>query len=64
MGRGSGEADGVFDGRHHLVVTGFDWLQVRGYLDRRVSACHGVDWSELVMQLARLGHWEFEEYRE
>ena len=58
------EADGVFDARHHLVVPGFDWHRVRGYLDRRVSACHGADWSAVAMQLSRLGHWEFEDYRE
>ncbi len=54
----------VVDARHHLVVENFDYRLLAGYLERRVEACRGSSWDDVAQQLARLGYWEFEDYRE
>jgi hypothetical protein len=54
----------IYDGRHHLVVENFDYALLESYLQRRVEACRGSSWDEVARQLARLGYWEFEDYRE
>ena len=55
--------DGVVDGRHHLVVDGFNWPSVRSYIERRVQQCEGAAWRDVAEQLSRLDYWEFEDYR-
>jgi hypothetical protein len=53
----------IYDARHHLVVENFDYPLLKTYLERRVEACRGSTWNEVAQQLARLGYWEFEDYR-
>lgn len=55
--------DGVVDGRHRLFVERFDWPLLRSYIERRVQQCEGSTWGEVAEKLARLGYWEFEDYR-
>ncbi len=55
--------DGVYDGRHHLVVEEYDWPTIRAFLERRVQDCQGATWRDVAGQLARLGYWEFEDYQ-
>lgn len=55
--------EGVVDGRHHLVVERFDWPSLRSYIERYVAQCEAGTWREIAGKLARLGHWEFEDYR-
>lgn len=57
-------ADGVFDGRHHVVVESYDWPALRSYVERRVRECAGGTWREVAEKLARFGYWEFEDYEE
>ena len=54
---------GVFDGRHHLVLESYDWPMVRTYVMQRVRRCEGATWRDVAEQLARIGYWEFEDYR-
>jgi len=37
---------------------------LESYLARRVERCEGRTWEDVAEQLARLGYWEFEDYRE
>ena len=55
-------AEGVVDARHHLVVSTYDWNRIREYLEKRVAECSGPTWVDVAGRLARLGHWEFEDY--
>lgn len=55
--------DGVFDGRHHLTVEWYDWPTLRDYIERRVGQCEGATWRDVAEKLARLGFWEFEDYK-
>lgn len=54
-----------FDARHHLVVDveHFDQRALRSWLEKRVTAVSGDNWTEIGEKLSRLGYWEFEDYR-
>lgn len=58
--------DGLFDARHHVVVDvdTFDQRSLRLWLEKRVQAVSGDDWSAVGAKLGRLGYWEFEDYRQ
>jgi hypothetical protein len=58
--------EGFVSGRHVLVTTVEQYSEaaLRGYLDRHVSQTTGHDWSGIAERLARVGHWEFEDYKE
>jgi DNA-binding transcriptional LysR family regulator len=51
------------NGRHHLIVTGFDLAKIRSCLTGYARTCSAKTWHEAAMKLSRLGHWEFEDYR-
>lgn len=55
--------DGVYDGRHHLVVDSYRWQAIRAFIQRRVQACDGPTWDDVAGKLARIGHWELEDYQ-
>lgn len=55
---------GPMNGRHHLIVTGYDWERISRYVHEIVERCEGANWQEVGEQLARIGYWEFEDYRE
>ncbi len=55
--------DGFVWGRHHLIVPYFDLEKIRGIFVKFVHNCDGAKWDEIGPKLARLGAWEFEDYR-
>ncbi len=50
--------------RHRVLMSSFDFGRVRGFVERYVRGCEGASWNEVANKLARLGQWEFEDYRE
>jgi hypothetical protein len=54
---------GIVDGRHHLIVSKFDLEQMSSFLTEFAKTCGGNTWQEAAAKLARLGHWEFEDYK-
>lgn len=54
--------DEIYDARHHLIVSDFHWPAISAYVGRRVTECQGDTWTEVAEKVARLGHWEFEDY--
>lgn len=58
------ERDGAMNGRHHVIVTTFNWPYLQDYFDRLVERCTGEDWNEVATKLSRYGYWEFEDYRQ
>ena len=58
------ERCGPVAGRHCLIVSRFDADQIQRWIDKAVAACTGRDWGEVVTRLARVAHWEFEDYSE
>jgi hypothetical protein len=53
----------ILVGRHYLVVDSYDYRRLEGFLRRYVGQCLGNTWEEVAIRLARLGKWEFEDYR-
>lgn len=60
------QAGGIYDARHHLVVTfqDFDQRAVRAWLSARVEEVEAPTWAEVGIRLGRLGYSEFEDYRD
>jgi Immunity protein 8 len=54
----------IIEGRHLLIVSEYDYSLISRYISRYVSTCQGETWKEISDKLARLGHWEFEDYQE
>lgn len=57
--------EGLIDGRHHVIVNAetFDQADLRRWLHQRVSSVEAPTWHEVGEKLARLGYWDFEDYR-
>jgi hypothetical protein len=53
----------VVDGRHTLLVREWSGSALIEYLERAVSACVADRWESLAEKLARIGAWEFEDYK-
>lgn len=58
------QQQGIVDARHHFVVQTYEYDRLHRYLRELVSACDGESWGEVASKVARLGKWEFEDYRE
>jgi hypothetical protein len=53
---------GIMLGLHHLIVYEYDIKQIRTYLTKFAESCCADTWSAAAAKLARLGHWEFDDY--
>lgn len=58
-----GENDMIL-GRHKLIVFKFDMDRIIARVRNAFDNCNGKDWNEIAIKLARIGHWEFEDYQE
>jgi hypothetical protein len=54
----------IIAGHQLLIVSEYDYDVLHGYITRYVSSCNGKTWRDVADKLARLGGWEFEDYRE
>ncbi|MCW5971452.1 MAG: immunity 8 family protein [Blastocatellales bacterium] len=54
----------VLIGRHYLIVKEYDFNRISHKIHKFVARCEGSNWDEVASKLSRLGHWEFEDYRE
>jgi hypothetical protein len=54
----------VHSGQHTLFMRSYDYRALRAYIDKRVHAVEGANWSEIADQLRYFAFWEFEGYRE
>ena len=61
--RGVVATSGPQVGRHHLVIDPFDINVALQFLTREMESVEAPDWSTLSLKLARIGYWEFEDYR-
>lgn len=55
--------DGPQIGRHHLIVDPLDVPLACEFLRRQMESVEASTWPELGAKLARIGYWEFEDYR-
>jgi hypothetical protein len=56
------KSEKIIMGRHLLIVMEFDYDRIYSFISKYVSSSSGNNWSEIASKLARLGHWEFEDY--
>jgi hypothetical protein len=55
---------GPIVGRHYLIVDDWHWPVIEQFLMKLVERETGDTWQQLGERIARIGHWEFEDYRE
>jgi hypothetical protein len=60
------EQDGILHCRHHVAVDfdTFDRRRLLQWLEHHVHSVDANSWPEIGTALSRLGHWEFDDYRE
>lgn len=54
----------IIVGRHRLIVLEYNYERLTHFLTDFCSRCIGDDWHQVVSKVSRLGHWEFEDYRD
>ena len=57
-------AERIIMGRHTLIMDGFDFAVLTRFITDWVAQCTGESWSDVAEKVARLGQWEFEDYKE
>lgn len=55
--------DATIWGRHYLIVFEYNFERISHFIIEYVKKCTGKDWQEIADRLARIGHWEFEDYQ-
>jgi hypothetical protein len=50
-------------GLHKLIVFKYNYLRVRGFIEKFLTRCSGDTWQEVAQKVSALGQWEFENYR-
>jgi hypothetical protein len=50
-------------GRHHLFVKEYNFEELKAYLGKYCETCMGALWTEVAQKVARIGYWEFEDYK-
>jgi Immunity protein 8 len=53
----------VLLGLHKLLVFRYDYLRVRGFIEKFLMRCSGDTWQEVGQKVSLLGQCEFENYR-
>lgn len=53
----------VLMGAHMLIVFEYDLQRIREFIQHYCQLCVGTSWQEITSKLARIGGWEFEDYR-
>lgn len=55
--------DSIAVGRHFIFVREFNYSALEKFVREYCASCEGATWTEAAEKVARLGHWEFEDYR-
>jgi Immunity protein 8 len=50
-------------GRHYLFVKEYDYAALERYVRDYCQRCAGNSWKEVAEKVARLGYWEYEDYK-
>lgn len=51
-------------GYHMLIVPEYDLAKIRERIQSQCRSLGGEDWNGIAVRLSRIGHWEFEDYRQ
>lgn len=53
----------VIFGVNHIIVTDYELAAIESHLKRYCERCVGDTWIDVAAKVARVGRWEFEDYR-
>jgi hypothetical protein len=53
----------VTSGRHHLFVKKYNYEDLESFIMGYCRTCTGNSWTEVAQKVARIGYWEFEDYK-
>jgi hypothetical protein len=51
-------------GNHFLIVLEYNFERIFNKIKQQIEVCSGINWHEVAEKVARIGHWEFEDYVE
>lgn len=54
----------VIPGRHRLIIFEYNYQRLVQFIRDYCERWEGKSWEELAEKISRLGHWEFEDYKE
>lgn len=57
-------ANGILIGRHHLLVSRYNYRSLEQFIANYCDNCRGESWRDVAERLGRIGKWEFEDYQE
>ena len=57
------EREGPLILRHYIVVSEFSWPTIEEAVERVLASIVADTWAEIAHEVARIGHWEFEDYQ-
>lgn len=52
----------ILIGRHHIIVQEYNYERLEKMIKEYIAKSSADTWGEIAEKLARLGHWEFEDY--
>jgi hypothetical protein len=58
------QSDNAILGKGKLIVFRCDMKMILARIKGLFEGCSGKDWNEIAIKLSRIGHWEFEDYKE
>ena len=50
-------------GRHSIIVFEYNIKLIRHHIEKYIEECVGENWQQIADRLARIGKWEFEDYK-
>jgi hypothetical protein len=57
------EREGPLILRHYIVASEFSWPTIEAVVERVFASIVADTWDEIAHEVARIGHWEFEDYQ-
>lgn len=53
---------GIMPGRRNIFVKHYDYSELEDFVRDYCASCQGDGWGEVALKVARIAHWEFEDY--
>lgn len=54
----------VIFGRHYLIVFKYDYEGIYKKISNYIGKIEEPTWNEVAQKIGRIGHWEFEDYKD
>ncbi len=54
----------IIFGRHYLIVFEYNYQNILKRLEKYINSLDGNSWEDFALKIARIGYWEFEDYKE